>query len=310
MTTAEAASQAEAPSDLTVARRYHPLRWLVALALFWVTVEIVRAFASTPNIDWHTVGQYLFQHDIVAGLEKTLLLTAAAMGVAMLLGVILAVMRLSANPMARAFAVGYVWLLRSVPVLVWLIFWYNLALVFQTIKLGVPGTGLTAATWQTNSVITTFMAAVLGLGLAEAAYYSEIVRGGLLGVGAGQRQAASSIGMTGFQSFRIVILPQAMRIIIPPTGNEFIGMLKYTALASVISYNELLGTATQIYGQNGKTIELLLVISFWYIVCTTVLSVVQYFVERHYGRGYARRGAPRRLLPLLSGASGGPHLRR
>jgi polar amino acid transport system permease protein len=136
-------------------------------------------------------------------------------------------------------------------------------------------------------VITPLVAAALGLGLAEAAYYSEIVRGGLLGVGAGQQQAASAIGMTGFQSFRLIILPQAMRIIIPPTGNEFIGMLKYTALASVISYNELLGTATQIYGQNAKTIELLLVISFWYIACTTVLTIVQSFIERHFQRGYA-----------------------
>src|SRR5579862_8590447 len=255
MTSVEAASQAEMPAELTVARRHHPLRWLVALALLWITVAVIRAFATTHNIDWHTVGSYLFQSDVLAGLEKTLALTAAAMGLAVVLGVALAVMRLSANPVARSFAVGYVWLLRSVPVLVQLIFWYNLALVFQSIKLGVPGTGLTVASWQSNSVITPFMAAVFGLGLAEAAYYSEIVRGGLLGVGAGQRQAASAIGMTSFQAFRLVVLPQAMRIIIPPTGNEFIGMLKYTALASVISYDELLGTATQIYGQNAKTIE-------------------------------------------------------
>jgi polar amino acid transport system permease protein len=120
------------------------------------------------------------------------------------------------------------------------------------------------------------------------------VRGGLLGVQNGQRQAAQALGMTSAQSFRLVILPQAMRIIIPPTGNELIGMLKYTALASVISYNELLGTATQITGQNAKTIELLLVISFWYVVCTTALSVVQYFVERHYARGFGRGASIRK----------------
>jgi polar amino acid transport system permease protein len=270
-------------------RRHHPLRWLVAVALLWITIEIVRAFATTPNIDWHIVGQYLFENEILAGLAKTLELTLASMTLAVVLGVVLAVMRLSSNLIARSFAIGYVWLLRSVPVLVQLIFWYNLALVFSHVKLGIPGTPLTIASWQTNSVITPFMAAVFGLGLAEAAYYSEIVRGGLLGVGAGQRQAASALGMTSFQSFRLVILPQAMRIIIPPTGNEFIGMLKYTALASVISYDELLGTATQIYGRNARTIELLLVISFWYIVCTTVLTIVQFFIERHFGRGYARR---------------------
>jgi polar amino acid transport system permease protein len=293
--------------ELTIARRHHPLRWLLALALLWITIAIVRAFATTPNIDWHTVGSYLFNPDVLAGLEKTLLLTAAAMALAVVLGVILAVMRLSANPVARSFAMGYVWLLRSVPVLVQLIFWYNLALVFQRVKLGVPDTGLTLASWQTNSVITPLIAAALGLGLAEAAYYSEIVRGGLLGVGDGQQQAASAIGMTSFQSFRLIILPQAMRIIIPPTGNEFIGMLKYTALASVISYNELLGTATQIYGQTGKTIELLLVISFWYIACTTVLTIVQSFIERHFQRGYApavgRRSGRLPGLPKMGSAA-------
>lgn len=292
VTEAETANEAEVADDeLSVARRYHPLRWLIALVLAWLTFEVIRAFATTPNIDWPSVGHYIFNSDVLSGLEKTLLLSVAAMGLAMVLGVIIAVMRLSANPMARSVAVGYVWLMRSVPVLVQLIFWYNLALVFSHVKLGIPGTGVTLVSWNTNSVITPFMAALLGLGLAEAAYYSEIVRGGLLGVGRGQQQAAEAIGMTGFQAFRLVILPQAMRIVIPPTGNEFIGMLKYTALASVISYNELLGTATQIYGQNSKTIELLIVISFWYVVCTTVLSIVQYFIERHYGRGYARGGA-------------------
>jgi polar amino acid transport system permease protein len=220
-------------------------------------------------------------------------LTVAAMGLAIVLGVILAVMRLSANPVAKAFALGYVWLMRSIPILVQLIFWYNLALIFQSVKLGVPGTPLTIHSWPTNELITAFIASMLGLGLAEAAYYSEIVRGGLLGVSSGQRQAASAIGMTGSQSFRIVILPQAMRIIIPPTGNEFIGMLKYTALASVISYDELLSVSQQISGQNGKTVELLLVISFWYLVCTLVFSIIQFFIERHFRRGYARGGGSR-----------------
>ena len=300
MTSAEVTSQPEeVAEELTIARRHHPLRWLVALVLLWFTVVVVRAFATSPNIDWSTVRSFLFNSEITAGLEKTLILTAAAMALAVVLGVILAVMRLSVNPIARSFAVGYVWLFRSVPVLVQLIFWYNLALVFNNITIGVPGTHLTVASASTNSVITAFMAAAFGLGLAEGAYYSEIVRGGLLGVGSGQRQAASAIGMTPLQSFRLIILPQAMRIIIPPTGNEFIGMLKYTALASVISYDELLGTAQQIYGQNGKTIELLLVISFWYVVCTTIFSIFQYFIERHFRRGYAR-GGENRSAGLLS----------
>jgi polar amino acid transport system permease protein len=303
MTTTEAASQVEVPGELKIARRHHPLRWLVALVLSWVTIGIVRAFATTPNIDWTTVRSYLFNSEVIAGLERTLLLTAAAMALAVVLGVLLAVMRLSDNPVARSFAIGYVWLMRSVPVLVQLIFWYNLALVFQRVTMGVPGTGIDLVNASTNSVITPFMAAVFGLGLAEAAYYSEIVRGGLLGVGSGQRQAASAIGMTGFQSFRLIILPQAMRIIIPPTGNEFIGMLKYTALASVISYDELLGTSQQIYGQNGKTIELLLVISLWYVVCTTVFSIIQFFIERHFRRGYARvnDARPARAFGFLKG---------
>jgi polar amino acid transport system permease protein len=285
---ASAAAGESAPAvEVAAARRYHPLRWVIALALAWCIFQLLQAFATTPNIDWGTVGDYLFDREVLRGLGQTLLLTAVAMGLATVLGVVIAVMRLSSNPVARGIAVGYVWIMRSIPVLVQLILWYNLALVFDEIKLGIPGTGLTLATWQTNTVVTPFMTAVLGLGLAEAAYYSEIVRGGLLGINKGQHEAARALGMTGFQTFRLVVLPQAMRIIIPPTGNELIGMLKYTALASVISYTELLGTATQIYGQNAKTMELLLVISIWYIICTTALSVVQYFVERHYGRGHA-----------------------
>jgi polar amino acid transport system permease protein len=290
----------EAAVELSAARRYHPLRWLTALALLWLAFQLVRAFATTPNIDWGTVGDYLFDADVMKGLQQTLALTVVAMVLAMGLGIVVAVMRLSDNPMARGIALAYVWVMRSIPVLVQLILWYNLALLFEHVELGIPGTGLTLVTWETNTVITPFMAAALGLGLAEAAYYSEIVRGGLLGVGKGQRQAAQALGMSGFQTFRLVVLPQAMRIIIPPTGNELIGMLKYTALASVISYSELLGTATQIYGQNAKTIELLLVISVWYVVCTTALSFVQYFVERHYGRGYGTGSSSRRPRDLRS----------
>lgn len=276
-------------AELTVAPRRHYGRWAAGIAALWFVGFFVKALLESPNIDTATIRKYLFDPTVLSGLWHTIELTVVAMALGVVLGIALAAMRVSSNPVMKAIAWVWVWLFRSVPVLVQLIIWFNLALIFQRVSLGIPGTGVTFASWDTNSVITGFMAAVLGLGLAESAYYSEIVRGGLLGVDRGQREAAEALGLRKFQIFRMVVLPQAMRIIIPPTGNEIIGMLKMSSLASVIGYTDLAGSAAQIYGRNLKTMELLLVISFWYIVLTTVLSIGQYFLERHFGRGQGRQ---------------------
>jgi polar amino acid transport system permease protein len=203
------------------------------------------------------------------------------------LGTILAVMRLSPNPLVSAASWVYIWFFRGTPVLVQLLFWFFIAALYPTIALGVPF-GPQFVHIDANAAITAFAAAILGLGLNEAAYMAEIVRAGILSVDEGQTQAAQSLGMTRMQTMRRIVLPQAMRVIIPPTGNETISMLKTSSLASVITVAELLFSVQQIYDVNYRTIPLLIVASIWYLIVTTVLSIGQYYIERYYGRGAAR----------------------
>jgi polar amino acid transport system permease protein len=209
------------------------------------------------------------------------------------LGVLLAVMRLSPNPLVSGASWLYIWFFRGTPVLVQLLFWYNVGALYPKLALGIPF-GPTFVHADANSLITPFRAAILGLGLNEGAYMAEIVRAGMISVDDGQGDAAQSLGMTRLQTMRRIVLPQAMRVIIPPTGNETISMLKTSSLASVITVTELLYSAEQIFSVNYKTIQLLIVASVWYIVCTSVLYVGQYYLERYYGRG--SRGRP--LTPL------------
>jgi polar amino acid transport system permease protein len=286
-------------ADVAVVRRRKWGSWLCAAVVLWLLALTVRALAIGHNIDYGTVRSYLFDGEMLAGLRSTLLLTVSSMALAMVLGVGLAGMRVSRSPLARTLAFAYIWLFRGVPALVQLIIWFNLSLIFKHVVLGVPGIPeLTIASWDTNTVITPFVAALLGLGLAESAYYSEIVRGGLLGVDRGQREAAMASGMTGWQTFRYIVSPQSLRITIPPTGNEVISMLKYSSIASVVGYTELAGSAALIYGENAQVVEILIVISIWYIACTSVLSVVQYWAERHFGRGYAAAPTRRSLREI------------
>jgi polar amino acid transport system permease protein len=200
------------------------------------------------------------------------------------LGVLLAVMRLSPNPLVSGGSGFYIWLFRGTPVLVQLLFWNFISALYPTIDLGLTS-------FNANTLITPFAAAILGLGLNEGAYMAEIVRAGILSVDEGQTEAAHALGMTRLQTLRRIVLPQAMRVIIPPTGNETISMLKMTSLVSVIAYAELLYSAQLIYAENYKTIPLLIVASIWYLVFTTLLSIGQYFLERRFGRG-RRRSEP------------------
>jgi polar amino acid transport system permease protein len=222
-------------------------------------------------------------------------------------------MRLSPNPLVSGASWLYILFFRGTPVLVQLLFWYNIAALYPKIALGVPfGPALVHP--DANTLITAFRAAVLGLGLNEGAYMAEIMRAGIISVDPGQSDAARSLGMTRLQTMRRIVLPQAMRVIIPPTGNETISMLKTTSLASVITVTELLYSAQLIYSANFKPIPLLIVVSIWYLVCTSVLYVGQHYLERYYGRGTARGdGATlgRTLLGVLSFArtrpAGGEH---
>ncbi len=260
---------------------------MAAVIILLIAASIIRAVVNNPNFQWGVVGHYLFDSRILHGVVATIYLTVAAMAIGILLGVLLAVMRQSPNPLVNGASWLYIWFFRGTPLLVQLLFWYNLAALFKVISLGIPF-GPSLVHGNANTIDTVFVAALLGLGLNEGAYMAEIVRAGFLSVPEGQTEAAQSLGMSRLQIMRHVVLPQAMRVIIPPTGNETISMLKNTSLASVITFVELTYTAQEIYAVNFKPIPLLIVISIWYLAMTSVLYVGQYFIERRYGRGFSR----------------------
>jgi polar amino acid transport system permease protein len=271
-------SSHEGPVSLTVVpvRRYGT--WALGVAVLAIVLLMVRAFARA-DIDYAMVVHYLTEPQILSGVWHTLELTVLAMILGLALGVTAAVMRQSGNPVLQAVANGYTWLFRGTPLLVQLLIWFNLAMVFRTLE--IPG----IYSAPMNSVMTPFVAALLGLGVNEGAYIAEIVRGGILSVDQGQREAAAAIGMSQGKLMRRIVLPQALRVIVPPLGNEFIALLKYSSLAFTISYSELLHSANKIYTANFKIMELLFTASIWYLVLTTVFTVLQQIVERRLGRG-------------------------
>jgi polar amino acid transport system permease protein len=252
-----------------------------------IAVGLVRSAVTNPRFEWGIVEHYFWSSDVLHGLLVTLELTVISMVIGIVLGVVLAVMRLSPNPLVSGASWLYIWFFRGTPVLVQLLFWNFVGALYPKISIGIPF-GPEFLSFKANSVITPLVAALLGLGLNEGAYMAEIVRAGILSVDEGQTDAAHSLGMTRLQTMRRIVLPQAMRVIIPPTGNETISMLKSSALVSVIAYKELLYTVQLIYAVNYKQIPLLMVASIWYLIVTTVLSIGQYYIERHYGRGTAR----------------------
>jgi polar amino acid transport system permease protein len=275
----------------------HPGRWVSGAIVLVLAAMLVHMLLTNPNLDWSTFGKFFFDGGILKGLVATLELTVIAMAIGIVGGVVLALMRLSANPMLSGAAWLYIWFFRGTPVLVQLIFWFNIKALFGDISIGVPF-GPMFVTWDVNSLVTTFVAAILGLGLNEAAYMSEIVRAGILSVDEGQTEAAQALGMRRLKIMRRIVLPQAMRVIIPPTGNETISMLKTTSLASTVAFTELLKAGEDIFNANYRTIPLLIVVSVWYIIVTSVLSVGQYYLERHYGRGSSRELPPTPLQRL------------
>ncbi|MEV1008118.1 amino acid ABC transporter permease [Streptomyces sp. NPDC049881] len=256
-----------------------------AVAVLAVLGLIVWAFAGAESIHWDVVGEYLTDGTIVEGALRTLWITVASMVLGVVLGVLLAVMRLSDNQVLSGVAWGYIWFFRGTPVLVQLFLWYNLALVFPVLDLGFYRD-------EMNDVMTPFLAALLGLGLNEAAYMAEIARAGVLSVDHGQTEASHALGMSRARTMRRIVLPQAMRVIIPPTGNEFINMLKTSSLVSVIQYQELFRAGDTISSRNLAVMEMLLVVTVWYLVLTTVFSIGQYYLERHYARGSQRALPP------------------
>jgi polar amino acid transport system permease protein len=275
------------PEDIRAVPVRRPGRWIAAAIILVLAVAIVHSIATNPRFEWSVVGEYLFDERVLEGLRVTLELTVISMVIGVALGVLLAVMRLSLNPLVSGASWLYIWFFRGTPVLVQIIFWYFISALYPKIDIGIPF-GPAFIHGNANTLIHAFTAAVLALGLNEGAYMAEIVRAGIISVDEGQSDAAHSLGMTRLQTLRRIVLPQAMRVIIPPTGNETISMLKTTALVSVIAVPDLLYSVQAIYAVNFKTIPLLIVASIWYLVCTSVLYVGQYYLERYYGRGSAR----------------------
>jgi polar amino acid transport system permease protein len=264
-------------------------RWLVRLIVVLLIAMFVHLLVTSKSIEWNVVGHYFTASSVLLGAVRTLELTAIGMVIGVALGTILAIMRLSASSLLNLTAEAYLWFFRGTPLLVQILFWFNLASFIQKISIGVPF-GPTWASWQTNSLITPFVAAILALGLNVGAYMCEIVRAGILSVDQGQLEASYVLGMTHGRALRRVILPQAMRVIIPPTGNMAIALLKDSSLVSVISTTELLYSVQTIYANTFQTIPLLIVASLWYLVMTTVTSIGQYYLERHFGKGASRLG--------------------
>jgi polar amino acid transport system permease protein len=277
-------------------------RWVAAGVILFVAGWLVLSAARSNFVDFSIVRRYQFNRTILEGLRNTIVISILAQVAGILLGVVFAVMRLSKNPVTSTVSAFYIWFFRGTPVLVQLIFWFNLPGVFKTLSIAVPFTHIVLFSEPMVKFMTPFTAALLGLGLNEGAYMAEIVRAGIISVDEGQTEAALALGMTSRLSMRRIVLPQAMRVIVPPTGNEFISMLKTSSLASVILYGELLRRAGDIYSTNLRTIELLVVASIWYLALTSVATVGQYYLERRFARGssrYDRRPAWERLRRSL-----------
>jgi polar amino acid transport system permease protein len=272
----------------------HPWRWVSTVVVVAIVAEVIYIFVTAPGMSWGAVQQYLLGRLILQGIVVTLELTVLAMVIGVVLGIVMAVMRLSPNPVVAWVSWFYIWFFRGTPVLVQIFFWYNLASILPHIALSIPG-GPVLFHASTNDLISPFTAAILGLGLNEAAYMAEIVRAGLISVEHGQTEAAQALGMTRLLVMRRIVLPQAMRVIVPPTGNETISMLKTSSLAFVATVPELFTRQEQISNANFDVIELAIVASIWYLAMTSILTIGQYYVERYFARG-AQRELP--LTPL------------
>ncbi|RKN12895.1 amino acid ABC transporter permease [Streptomyces radicis] len=256
---------------------------LAALATVLATASVAR----NPSFQWGTVGDYLFSSRIIDGLILTIWLTALSVALSFLIGTVLAVMRLSANPVLQAISWAYTWFFRSVPLLVQLLFWFNIGYLYPRLSFGIPF-GPAWFSFETSELISSAAVAVIGLTIHESAYAAEIIRGGILSVDTGQLEAAEALGMHPRRVLGRIVLPQAMRVILPPAGSLLISTLKSTSMVSVIAVTDLLYAAQLIYNQNFLVIPLLMVATLWYLIMTSLLSIAQHFVEKRYARGFAR----------------------
>ncbi|MGY1806968.1 amino acid ABC transporter permease [Blastococcus sp. SYSU D00669] len=285
-----------APDDISTAqRRIRPGRIAVVVLLLVLAAQFVNFLVTNDRLRWHVVGEFLFDDLVLHGLLVTIELTAIGMVLGIAIGIAVAAARMSSfRPLSTA-AWAYTRFFYGVPLLVQLIFWFNLAYLVPEISIGIPF-GPSFGSWDANEIITPFTAAVLGLALHEGGYMSEVVRAGLLSVDRGQRDAASALALRGHQTFRLIVLPQALRFMIPPTVNQTIGMLKGTALVSTVAVSELLHEVQNIYNRNFEVIPLLLVACIWYFALISVLDLLQRYLERRLGRADSTPTRPTRGL--------------
>ena len=276
-----------------VAHAHKPFR--TGRLVLWMAVLLIAAnflwiVAHNENFGWPVVAAYFFDPTVISGLYVSLGLTVIAMAIGIVLGLGLAIARLSNDRLASSLASLFIWFFRGTPLLVQLIFWYNLSTLFPELSLAIPF-GPALASWETNSVITPMTAAIVGLALNEAAYMAEIIRGGLLSVDRGQFETAEAFGMTKGRALWRIIIPQAMRSIVPPTGNQLISMIKATSLVSVIAMADLLYSVQSIYNRTFEIVPMLLVAVLWYLFITSILNLGQSYIEAYYGRSERRNNA-------------------
>ncbi|MEU0354061.1 amino acid ABC transporter permease [Streptomyces cyaneofuscatus] len=284
---AKAADPGTDYGELTVVPARHPWRWVAIAVTAVLVAQFINGLVTNPGWEWDVFAQFFSAPVILKAVWLTLQLTVYGTVLGFALGIVLAFMRLSASPFLRTVAYGYIWAFRSIPLIVQLLFWFNLAYLYKELQFGIPfGPGF--FTFDTMNLVGAVSAAVLGLALHQAAYAAEIVRGGVLAVGSGQLEAASALGIPKLRQLRRIVLPQAMRSILPNAANEIISLFKGTSIVSVMAIGELFYQVQVVYGRSGRVVPLLMVATAWYIILTTALSIIQYYVERHYAKGAVR----------------------
>ncbi|NKY33466.1 amino acid ABC transporter permease [Nocardia speluncae] len=274
-------------TTLPLARRWHPWRWVVSAIALVLVAQFIHGLATNPGWDWPTFLEYFTADAVLKALWVTVELTLYGTFFGFLLGIWLAIGRLSRNPVLQVISWTYIWAFRSIPLIVQLLFWFNLAYLYRTLSLGIPF-GPEFVRFDVNGVISGFAAAVVGLALHQAAYAAEIIRAGIISVDPGQVEAAKSLGLPWRRQFFTIVAPQAMRAILPNAVNEVISLFKGTSIVSVMAIAELFYQVQVIFGRNGRVVPLLMVATVWYIVLTTVLTVAQYYIERHFAKGSER----------------------
>lgn len=290
LTTSTNAEELGEPIDL--APQWHVGRWISGIIALLVVLGIGTLLAR-GSVDWSATLTYLFDPRILNGALYTVWYAVLSMILGIIGGVILAVMKLSRNPVFNVISGLYIWFFRGLPLLILLLILYNFSIFIPSIGFPIPFTDFDLSL-KTNSVLSPFGAAVAGLTLNEAAYMAEVVRAGLNAVSRGQTEAALSLGMRSRKTLRWVVLPQAMRIIVPPTANQFVSMLKNTSLVVVIAGHDLMTVAKSIYSNNFLTMELLFVAAAWYLVMVTLATIGSSYLERRFSQGQSVRAAPRK----------------